>query len=235
MADPVLQSVNVGRPATRGIAGAADPMDRPWTSGIFKEAVAGPVWLGRTNLAGDGQGDLKNHGGPDKAVNAYPADHYPGWRAELGLANFTPGAFGENFTIAGLTEESACIGDIWAIGEARLQISQPRQPCWKLARRWRLRDLAARVERSGWTGWYFRVLAEGIVEAGLPLVLVERPCPRWTVAVANDLMTGRSKDRAALAALATCSPLAAGWRETLARRAAEGGGAHPTRRLYGAN
>jgi MOSC domain-containing protein YiiM len=235
VADPVLQSVNVGLPRTRGVAGAADPMDRPWTSGIFKEAVAGPVWLGRANLTGDGQGDLKNHGGLDKAVNAYPADHYPVWRAELGLADFPPGAFGENFTIAGLTEWSACIGDIYAVGQARLQISQPRQPCWKLARRWRLRDLSARVERSGRTGWYFRVLAEGTVEAGLPLVLIERPFPRWTVADANDLMTGRTKDRAALAALAACPPLAAGWRETLARRAAEGGGPHPTRRLYGAN
>ncbi len=237
---PVLVSVNVGLPREMGVAGAPDPFDRRWASGIFKEPVAGAIRLGRTNLDGDGQGDLKNHGGADKAVNAYAADHYPAWRAELGLdlAAFPFAAFGENFTVAGLTEETVCIGDVYAVGEARVQVSQPRQPCWKLARRWRIRDLAARVEASGRTGWYFRVLTEGHVEAGQPLTLLDRPFPQWAVARANAIMRARKADeidRETVAAFAACPALAQGWRDTLAKRIAGNRPGSPHRRLYGAN
>lgn len=220
MTTPLLVSVNVGLPRQMGVEGAADPFDRPWRSGIVKEPVAGPVWLGRTNLAGDGQGDRQNHGGPDKAINSYSADHYPSWRAELALPDFPPGAFGENFTIAGLTEETVCIGDIYQIGAARVQVSQPRQPCSKLARRWRLKDLTARVEASGRTGWYCRVLAEGEVEWGLPVVLLDRPFPQWTIARANAIVRDRKGDPDAAAALAACPALATSWQEALGKRAA---------------
>lgn len=224
MTTPVVLSVNVGQPRRMGVEGAPDPLDRPWTSGIFKEPVAGPVWLARTNLAGDGQGDRKNHGGSDKAVNAYSADHYPNWRAELARPDFPFGAFGENFTIAGLTEESVCIGDSYALGEARVQVSQPRQPCWKLSRRWRMQDLSARVEATGHTGWYFRVLAEGTVEQDLPLTLIDRPFPQWTIARANRIMLGRKADPAAAADLAACPALARSWQMTLSKSAVAGGG-----------
>jgi len=100
-----------------------------------------------------------------------------------------------------------------------LQISQPRQPCWKLSRRWRIKDLSARVERSGRTGWYFRVLAEGPVEAGTALELVRRPCPEWTVATANEVMHRRKGDAEAARALAACHGLSESWRESLSRRA----------------
>lgn len=190
-------------------------MDRPWTTGFFKEPVEGPVWLGRTNLAGDGQADRENHGGPDKAVLAYSADHYPLWRAELNRPDLPYGAFGENFTIAGLSEETVCIGDVYAIGEVRVQVSQPRQPCWKIARRWRIKDLTARVRETGRTGWYLRVLEEGYVEAGLPVALLERPFPRWTVAHATEIMHHRRENPEAAAELAACPFLSAVWRETL--------------------
>src|SRR5690606_18685860 len=108
--------------------------DRPWTTGFFKEPTLGPVWLGRTNLEGDGQADLVHHGGPDKAVLAYSADHYAAWREVLNNPALPFGAFGENFTIEGLKEADVCIGDTWKVGdEATIQLSQPRQPCWKLA------------------------------------------------------------------------------------------------------
>jgi MOSC domain-containing protein YiiM len=218
--EPVVLSIQVGVPETRGALGAADPMERPWTSGMVKHPVEGPVWLGRTNLAGDGQADLINHGGPDKAVLAYAAAHYPGWRVELAPLELPFGAFGENLTIAGQDESSVCIGDVYAVGTAVVQVSQPRQPCWKLARRWAWKDLTARVQRTGRGGWYLRVLEEGTIQAGERLVLRDRPCTEWTVALANDLMFGRRDDREALAALADCPLLAASWREELRERLA---------------
>jgi MOSC domain-containing protein YiiM len=107
------------------------------------------------------------------------------------------------------------------VGQAVVQVSQPRQPCWKLAYRWRMKDLTARVERTGRTGWYLRVLEEGDVAAGQPLVLLDRPFPEWTVQRASGAMAGRKHDRQAALALAALPPLSASWRETLSA-AAEG-------------
>ncbi len=228
-------SIHVGGPRELGTDGAADPMERRWTSGIFKDPVHGPVWLGRTNLRGDAQADLQHHGGPDKAVCVYPAVHYPFWHIELGGAELPFGAFGENFTVAGLTEPDVCIGDQFEVGGARVQLSQPRQPCWKLARRWRVKELAARVQETGYTGWYFRVLREGWVEAGTPLVLVERAHPEWTVERGNQVMHHARHDRAAARALAACPMLSASWQETLALRARTGESPDPARRTVGAN
>lgn len=180
-----LRSIQVGMPR----AGRTDEEEpRPWTTGIYKASVAGPIPLGRINLRGDGQADLVHHGGPDKAVCAYSADHWPYWRRVLSTETLTGGGFGENFTLEGLTEADLCIGDMVAVGSTLIQVSQPRQPCWKLARRWQILDLALQVEQTGFTGWYFRVLEEGRVEAGQILRLVERPCPEWTIAAANRVM-----------------------------------------------
>lgn len=213
---PELVSIQVGTPRTLGAEGSS--ADRPWTTGFIKLAVAGPVWLGRTNLAGDGQADLVNHGGPDKAVCVYPAAHYPPWRADLALP-LEYGAFGENVTVGGLTEVDVCIGDVWAVGAAVVQVSQPRQPCWKLARRWAVKDLAIRVQQTGRTGWYFRAVREGAVEAGVPLTLIERPQPDWTVGRANEVMHHRKTDFALAAELAEVPALSASWRATLRNRA----------------
>jgi MOSC domain-containing protein YiiM len=218
MVEPIVLSVQVGRPAEMGDEGADDPWHRPWFSGIVKRRADGPLWLGRTNLDGDGQADLENHGGPDKAVLAYSASHYPGWREELGRSDLPFGAFGENFTVDGLDERGVCIGDVFALGDARLQVSQPRQPCWKLARLWQIKDLTARVQRTGRGGWYLRVLAEGRVAAGQAMTLQERPRPRWTVALANDLLYRRLHDPDEMAALAASPLLAASWREQLQSR-----------------
>lgn len=226
-------SIQVGLPRAFGRADAADPMDREWTTGFWKSPVAGPVRLGRTNLAGDGQADSVNHGGPDKAVNVYPAEHYPFWAGDPALAGLAGGAFGENFTTAGADEAGVCVGDVFAVGTATVQVSQPRQPCWKLARRWRVHDLALRVQRTGRTGWYFRVLAEGEVAPGDGLSLVERPHPEWTVAAANGVMHHRKTDRAAAAELAACPALSASWRATLARRLAAGAAEDAAPRLSG--
>jgi MOSC domain-containing protein YiiM len=216
---PVLVSIQVGMPQTRGAEGATDPMDRPWTSGFVKEPVHGPVCVGLTHLDGDGQADLRVHGGPDKAVLAYSVEHYPLWREELGISEFPYGAFGENFTITGLDERTVCLGDVWQVGEVRLEVSQPRQPCWKLARRWRRPDLPHRVIENGRSGWYFRVLAEGSVEAGQAMTLLGRPFPKWTIAEVADVLLHRRDDVHAAAELAAVTALAATWRAALTRRA----------------
>lgn len=227
-----LLGIQVGRPRTMGREGAEDPMERTWTSGIFKEPVGGAVSASVTGLEGDGQADLKNHGGPDKAINAYPADHFAVWREELGV-EFARGAFGENFTTCGLVEHEVCVGDRFRVGGLVVEISQPRQPCWKLARRWRLPDLAARVEKTGRTGWYFRVVETGVVTAPAEFELVARPHPEWTVAEANAVMHHRKTDWEAARALSVCPALAESWRTKLAYRAATREIAPSAPRLFG--
>jgi MOSC domain-containing protein YiiM len=220
MSTPLLVSMQVGLPRAYGSEGADAPMDRPWTTGFFKQPVNGPLWLGKTNLAGDGQADLVNHGGEDKAVLCYASAHYPEWRDALNRPDLPHGAFGENFTIDGLQEESVCVGDTYSLGDTIVQVSQPRQPCWKLAWRWRIKELTAYVERTGRTGWYIRVLQEGEVRPGLPVTLLDRPYPEWTVLRAGNVMRNRKKDPEAAGALAACELLAISWREHLAMAAA---------------
>lgn len=223
MSDVRLLSIQVSLPRTISAAEAPDPQGESWTTGFFKQPVDGPAWLGRTNLAGDGQGDTRNHGGPDKAVLCYAAAHYPAWRAELAFPALPHGAFGENFTILGLDETAVCLGDVYTIGSARVQVSQPRQPCWKIAARWRMKDLTARVERNGRTGWYLRVLEEGEVTPGDPVLLEERLHPEWSVARATGVLRNRS-DLAGAATLAALPPLAESLRTGLATRLARAAG-----------
>jgi len=212
-----LVSIQVGLPAVHGQPGADDPLDQPWRTGFFKTPVAGPVWLGRLNLAGDGQANLRVHGGADKAVLAYAASHYPLWRTELDMPDMPYGAFAENFTIAGQDEAQVCLGDVYAIGTARVQVAQPRQPCANITHRWKLPGLTQRVEATGRHGWYLRVLDEGEVVAGEPVVLLERPTPEWTVARATWAMRQRATDHAEAAALLAVPTLSDAWRATLSR------------------
>jgi MOSC domain-containing protein YiiM len=215
----VLDSIQVGMPKNHGFEDALDVHDKPWTTGFFKFPIAGSVFVGATNLAGDGQADLENHGGIDKAVLAYSADHYPIWRGELQLPDLPHGAFGENLTIAGLNESSVCIGDILSVGKAFFEVSQPRQPCWKLARRWRMHGLTGLVVRNGRSGWYLRVLKEGWIEAQMPVLLTERPNPSWTIARANEIMNHHRTDSALALELAGVPRLANSWVEELRERA----------------
>ena len=219
---PQVVTIQVGLPRSLGVKGSPDPMDRPWSTGFFKEPIAGKIWLGQTNLAGDGQADLQNHGGPEKAVLAYAAEHYAYWREKLDLPDLPYGAFGENFTVDGQAEAAVCIGDVYQIGAALVQVSQPRQPCWKLSRRWRIRDLARQVQAAGLTGWYFRVLREGTVEPGVDVTLRDRPFPEWTVGRANQIMHHELNNRQAAADLANCPLLSPSWRQTLLKRATKG-------------
>ena len=149
--------------------------------------------LRSTNLEGDRQADPRVHGGPEMAVLCYSADHYPRWREELGIAEIGPGGFAENFTISGQDELTVCIGDVYAVGAAVVQVSQPRGPCYKISYRWKRPDLLGRCEKNGRHGWYLRVLREGSVEAGQPIHLLERPNPEWSIRRAADVFQARRK------------------------------------------
>jgi MOSC domain-containing protein YiiM len=216
-----IDSVQVGMPQTVSFGNFSEPDatdHRLWKTGFVKRLVKGPIWCSWNNLAGDGQADLIHHGGSHKAVCVYPASHYPWWQTQLSLPNFSGGSFGENFTVAGLDESGVCIGDTWRVGEALVQVSQPRQPCWKLARRWNIRDLANQVRQNGRTGWYFRVLAEGHVAAGMTLTLENRPHAKWSVAAANQIMHHDKTNYSAATELAALAELSPSWQATLRNR-----------------
>jgi MOSC domain-containing protein YiiM len=218
-APTILNSIQLGTPKNYGSDDAVDAHDKSWTTGFFKTLVEGPIFAGTTNLAGDGQADLINHGGIDKAVLAYSADHYAKWREELGMPEMPFGAFGENLTITGLSEQSVCIGDIFRIGNATFEVSQPRQPCWKLARRWRMHELVRLVVHNGRTGWYLRVLEQGWIEVQAPVVLIARPNPAWPIARANEILHHRRTDLPLTLELADVPGLANSWVEELRERA----------------
>jgi MOSC domain-containing protein YiiM len=209
-----LVSVQVGRPRTVGVPGAADRMQREFTSAIWKSPVAGPVLVGPLGLAGDAVFDTRVHGGPDQAVLMYGAAHYPRWEQELGRP-IGPGYFGENLSVDGLDEDSVCIGDVYQVGPVRFQVSHPRQPCATLARRHQIPDMIAIVRQNGRSGWYLRVLVEGSVEAGQPVERLERPNPEWTVRRAARATLTRQQNPAEAAALAGCQGLSEAWRERL--------------------
>lgn len=150
-------------------------------TGIFKEPVAGRVRVRRLNLEGDGQADLSVHGGPDKAVYAYPSEHYPFWRNELPGQTLAWGAFGENLTTEGWWEDEVFVGDRFRIGTTEMVVTQPRMPCFKLALRFGREDVVARFLESGRPGFYLRVLQEGAVEAGDPMERIEEDSRRVRV------------------------------------------------------
>lgn len=181
-----LRSILVGMPAE--IHDEQDP--KPWFSGFAKREVAGPVRIGRDNVAGDGQADRSVHGGPEKAILGYCADHYPQWCHELQRDDLRDGSFGENFAFTGLDEETAAIGDRYRVGSAVIEVSQPRQPCWKLARRCGLPTMPAKAIANGRLGWYFRVLEEGDASPGCAVIPCASPHPAWTIARINRLFFG---------------------------------------------
>lgn len=211
-AAPSLVAVRVGQPQT-----IHD--DVRWMTAFFKKAVPGPILLRSTNLDGDRQADLRVHGGPDKAVCVYCGDHYPAWRDELGRPDMGFGGFGENFTVSGQAETDVCLGDRFRVGEAVVEVSQPRGPCQKLARRWDRPDLPKRVVASGRSGWYLRVIQEGYVEAGQLLQLIERPFVDWTIARVNDVTYGLGDTTATdRQELVRCPALADSWQRALGRK-----------------
>lgn len=218
-------SLQVGVPAH--IRGRADgPAEEPFESAIIKRSVDGPLPVARLGIEGDGQADPVHHGGSDKAICVYPAAHYTSWSKELGaeVAEVAgPGGFGENLTVS-LAEDEVSIGDRFRSDSGLvLQVTQPRVPCWKLARRWGIKDMGVRVIEHARSGWYFRVRAPGTIRAGETLERILSPHEEWTVARAHRVYHGVKNDPACALELAQVPPLSAEWRASLYRRLERGG------------
>lgn len=203
------------------LVGKAEPLGQNGlVSGIAKRPAGRPVWLSSTRFDTDEQADRKHHGGPEKAVHHYPADHYDLWRRELGdLAVLgKPGAFGENLSTLGLDETNLAIGDVFRLGGAIIEVSQGRQPCHKLNVRFGIADMARRVQTTGRTGWYYRVKQEGLVSPGDSLVLIERQAPEWTLHRLWHLLYVDRMNMPELEAMANLPGLADSWRGYARRR-----------------
>jgi MOSC domain-containing protein YiiM len=222
---PTIVSIQVGQATSYVFDSAADNKPRSWTTAFFKSPVSGSVHVGEMGIAGDEQADRRFHGGIDKAVLAYSAEHYAYWRSHLSLPDMPHGGFGENLTIAGLDEVGVCIGDHWQAGDVLFEVSQPRQPCWKMGRRWRTPDLPKQVIQNGKSGWYLRVISGGELAAGAAIELAARPRAPWTVARASRLLYHENHDVAALEELANVPELSRAWREELLERLARLGSA----------
>ena len=190
--------------------------DEEVLTGSFKEPVEGPVDLGLTGLAGDEQGDVVHHGGPEKALLCYGRAHYAAWRAE-GL-DLPEGALFENLTVEGLTESEVCLGDVWDVDGVRLQVTQSRRPCWKLSSRWGVPDLARRVQSTGRTGWYLRVLTPGTLQAGQVMRLLERNPGAVDLAELSRVMNVDKGDIPAIERILASPGVPGRWRTTLQRR-----------------
>ena len=186
----------------------------PATSAIDKAPVSGPVIAGPLGLAGDEQADRRHHGGPDKALHAYALSNHPLWAAKMPdkAGRFRPGGFGENLVVEGADESCICLGDRFRLGAALVEVSQGRQPCWKLNLRFGRPDMARRVQESGRCGWYFRVLEPGPIAAGDRAALAARPNPRWTLARTSHLLYHDRLNRADLAEFAALPGLPDSWR-----------------------
>lgn len=193
-------------------------------SGIYKKPVTGGIMASASGFKGDEQGDRRHHGGPDKAIHAYAASNYAHWTRDLPdlAAQFQPGAFGENLVINGASEIDIALGDQWQIGGALVEVSQGRQPCWRLNLRFDRSDMAKLVQMTGRTGWYFRVLQAGAITAGDTGQLVTRPHPAWTIERVSRLLYHDCLNTAALKEFAALPRLPDSWRNLAETRLSTG-------------
>jgi MOSC domain-containing protein YiiM len=216
----ILDAVLIGRVAPLGAQGKK--------SAIHKTPVHERVRVGETGLEGDEQHERKHHGGPEKALHHYSFDHYAVWRDEwrgdaAGIERFQmPGAFGENLSTRGIDESDVCVGDVFRIGTAIVQVSQPRQPCWKLNLRFAREDMSRRVQDTRRTGWYYRVLEPGEIGAGDAVERLARPHPQWSVARLLRVLYVDRDDRVSLEQRAALDALTPSWRKTAQKRLESG-------------
>jgi MOSC domain-containing protein YiiM len=204
---PKVISVNVSLPKEIDFEG------QKVITGIFKEPVAGRIMLRTLNLDGDKQADLTVHGGPDKAVYAYPIEHYEFWHKVYPNMEMPKGMFGENFTIEGLMENEVTIGDIFQIGSSKVIATQPRMPCYKLGVKFGRMDVLKKFLASGRSGIYFRVLEEGEVGAGDPIVQIKKDTNRVAISDVVRLYASDREDINTMRRAVKVEALPEGWKD----------------------
>ncbi len=187
-------------------------------TGIYKEPIAGRVQVHRLSLEGDKQAALLHHGGPDKAVYAYPSEHYPYWMKELSQQNLPWGAFGENFTTEGLDEKNVCIGDRFTVGTAEVVVTQPRTPCYKLNMKFGREDMSDLYWASRRSGFYLGVLREGEVWAGEEIVRIHQDENRVSISDALRIHLHEPGTGDLLRRALQVEYLSAAWREELGKQ-----------------
>jgi MOSC domain-containing protein YiiM len=217
-----IVSVRVGRVRELSRPAWDHHEERFWRSAFGKDEVAGPVRVTALGLEGDEQADTAVHGGPQQAVLAYAAAHYPHWREVPGLEAMGPGGFAENLTVGTFDESGVCVGDVFEAGGVTLQVSQPRGPCSGISRWWNEPRMVKLATESVRVGWYHRVLREGTLEAGDTYRLLERPHPGLSVARVFRLRTGLDRDPGAVRGLAACPELSPEWQGHFRRLLANG-------------
>jgi MOSC domain-containing protein YiiM len=207
MKEMIVESLNIGLPRKEFFHG------KEITTGICKSPVSERLYLKKLGFAGNGVADLKHHGGPDKAVCVYSLNHYPYWEEVLGM-KLPPAAFGENLSVSGLHEDDVCIGDIFHLGTAVVQVSQPRQPCRTLAARYGRNDMMKLVVESGRTGFYFRVMKKGVVEAGDILIIKERDAHNITISFASRIYHHDRNNYEGIEKVLAVPALSASWQQS---------------------
>jgi len=204
----LVESLNIGLPKKEVFYG------KEITTGICKRPVSVLLRLRKLGFDGDGVADARNHGGVDKAVCVYSLDHYPFWEETLGI-RLPPAAFGENLSVTNLEEANVCIGDVFEVGTAKVQLTQPRQPCKTLAARYGRNDLVKLVINSGFSGFYFRVLQEGAVEVGNPLFFAKKDPHEVSVDFANRIYHHDRKNREGIERVLAVPALSEAWQRSL--------------------
>ena len=204
-------SVNVGRPQLVVKNG------RPYSTAINRKPAAAPVELTVDGFVDDRVSDLRFHGGPDKAACIYPLDHYEYWHKQLGKELPIP-SFGENLTTLGLLEDQVCIGDIFRIGRARVQVTQPRQPCSKLANKHDEPRLIKWINEKRWTGFYVRTLDPGVVAKDDIIELLERPYAQMSIERAMSILLDNHSLRRDLQEILGVEALSEAWRTEMEGR-----------------
>ncbi len=203
-----IVSLNIGMPKNEMFG------EKEYFTGLCKKQVNHGLDLRIMGFQSDGVANSKFHGGEEKAVCAYNFDHYAHWEKVLGHP-MPEAAFGENFTVSGLDETSIHIGDIFKIGDAQVQVSQPRQPCKTLVARFQRNDFTKLIVQSGYTGLYFRVVEEGVVAPGDELISLENGQGKVTVAFANHIYHHDRKNRDGIKRILAVKALSASWRKSL--------------------
>ncbi len=204
-------SINVGKPITFREG------NKSFVTAIFKTPIKAPVFLSKTKFEEDGQADLIHHGGEDKAVCLYPYEHYRYWGEKLNK-QLDLGAFGENVTVKGMLETDVHIGDVFQLDEAIVQVTQPREPCYKISKRYDIKEFPIWIQETGYSGFYLRVLKEGMVQQTSTMKLLEQHRALVTVQEVNDVLYHDTENREAITKILAVDELAASLKKKFVNR-----------------